>query len=120
MTTTTDTDSGFVIDTPDGLAYFALLQCIHRLKLETETGLGFRTSTLAAANRAYGLKIRTKKEMLATLLNVQRMILEEDHVLWPISPEQRDEFDGAAYGLFEREALQADIDRHLALYGDQA
>jgi len=55
------------IDTPDGLEHFKICQCIARLRLETSTGLKFKTSTLRAVQTYYGVTARTKKGALAEL-----------------------------------------------------
>lgn len=60
-------DKSIVIDTPEGMEVFKLLQCIGRLRIEVNTGLAFKLSTLAAAKRYYGLEIGTKKRCLAEL-----------------------------------------------------
>lgn len=61
------TDGPIIIDTPEGMAHFAMAQCISRLRLETATSLKFRQSTLAAVQRAYGITSRTKKGALKEL-----------------------------------------------------
>lgn len=56
-----------VINTPDGIAYFQLLSIRGRLKIEVETGLGSRVSSLKAAKQLYGIRKNTKKGALAEL-----------------------------------------------------
>jgi hypothetical protein len=53
-----------VISTPEGIAYFQLLSIKGRLSIEINTGLKFRTSTLAAVNRMFGQSFRTKRQAL--------------------------------------------------------
>lgn len=58
--------NGFVIDTPDGIHMFALLQARGRLHIEMH-GLKFRQSTLAGLQRAGITTKRTRKGALADL-----------------------------------------------------
>lgn len=61
-----------VIDTPEGLHAFALLQTIHRLALEINTGLKFRQSTLAAVQRAGYTAKKTKKGALQDMVEAMQ------------------------------------------------
>jgi hypothetical protein len=54
-----------IIDTPEGLAFFQLLQFEGRLKIETQTGLTFRQPTLKIYNQVFGTKFTRKKAALA-------------------------------------------------------
>jgi len=57
-----------VIDTPEGMAYFRLLQVRGALSIEVKTGKSHsRGSVLKLAQREYGIKSRTKKGALAEL-----------------------------------------------------
>ncbi len=60
-------NEGFVIDTPEGIAFFRLLQFIARLKIEINTGLKSRQPTLKIARQVYGLKSKTKQGALREL-----------------------------------------------------
>jgi hypothetical protein len=63
-----------IIDTPDGMAFFRLLQFEGRLKIETSTKMTFRgIPTLKAYNEVYGTKFGRKS---AALEDCQRRILE--------------------------------------------
>lgn len=53
-----------VIDTPEGIELFRLCSMRGRLKLEINSGLKFRVSTLKVVNRHLGSKCRTKKQAL--------------------------------------------------------
>lgn len=53
-----------VIDTPSGIDHVQNLAMTGRLKIEIETGLKFRLSTLAAVNRKFGTNFRTKRRAL--------------------------------------------------------
>lgn len=64
------TDETVVIDTPEGMSHFAMCQVIGRLRIETETGLKFRSSTLKAAQKAYGVRSRTKAGALQEMLDL--------------------------------------------------
>lgn len=59
-----------VIDTPEGIQMFALLQVTHRLALEINTGLKFRQSSLAAVQRAGYTTKRTKKGALQDMVTL--------------------------------------------------
>lgn len=59
-----------IIEGPDAMEHFKLCQVISRLRIETSTGLGFKQSTLAAVQKYYGIKARTKKAALAELENL--------------------------------------------------
>lgn len=59
-----------VIDTPEGIQMFALLQVTHRLALEINTGLKFRQSSLAAVQRAGYTSKRTKKSALKDMVTL--------------------------------------------------
>lgn len=63
----TTTQTATIIDTPEGMAHFAMCQCIGRLRIEVSTGMKFRQSTLAAVQHAYGIKGRTKRAALKEL-----------------------------------------------------
>lgn len=76
------TDETIVLDQPWQMEMFKLLQCIHRLKIEIGTGLKFRQSTLAAANKYYGVRCRTKVAALEALEELQRKV--EDRELHPM------------------------------------
>lgn len=57
-----------VIDTPEGIAFFRLLQLRGALRIEVELGLRMgRGSLLAAVNREYGTNFRRKADALAFL-----------------------------------------------------
>jgi hypothetical protein len=57
------TDEPVMLDTPEQIQMFALLQCRGRLQLELK-GLRFKQSTIQAINRAYGQNLRTRKAAL--------------------------------------------------------
>lgn len=67
---------GFMIDTPEGIEAFRLLQMRGRLQLEVK-GLRFRINTAQAIRREFGLKTRSKKK----LLEEYEAILREKGVL---------------------------------------
>ena len=69
-----DSDQGFVLDTPDAIAYYQLLVHIHRLKLEVR-GLRFRLPTLKSARALYGIKARTRKAAIPELEAIRDAIL---------------------------------------------
>ena len=57
-----------VIDTPDGIAAFAMLQVIACLSIEVKTGMVHsQGSVLKLAQRRYGCTSRTKKGALAEM-----------------------------------------------------
>jgi hypothetical protein len=56
-----------VIDTPEGIAHYQMASCIARLRLEVESGMGFRVSTLKAVKALYGCPKQTKKGALEWL-----------------------------------------------------
>ena len=56
-----------MVTTKDGIAFFQLLSIRGRLKIEVETGLKSRVSTLAAAKALYGVFSNTKKGALAEI-----------------------------------------------------
>jgi hypothetical protein len=59
------TEDAVVIDTPEGIKAFALLQAYHRLRLEIRSGLVFKTSTLAAIKSQFPeVTARTKAKAL--------------------------------------------------------
>jgi hypothetical protein len=60
------TDEPVMLDTPEQIHMFGLLQARGRLKLELK-GIRFKQSTIAAINRAYGQNLRTRKQALAFL-----------------------------------------------------
>lgn len=59
-----------VLDTPEQINMFAILQATHRLALEINTGLKFRQSTLSALQHAGYTNKRTKKGALRDMVNV--------------------------------------------------
>jgi len=56
-----------LIDTPEGIAHHQLCTCIARLRIEVNTGLSSRVSTLKAVKAIYGCPKQTKKGALAWL-----------------------------------------------------
>jgi hypothetical protein len=70
MTNTTN-DTGFVIDTPEGIDMLRVITMRSALKFEVETGMKMtRISALAATNERFGTDFRTKKKALAFLNEV--------------------------------------------------
>lgn len=61
-------DGPIILDTPEQIRMFGLLQIKYRLKLEVETGLKFRQSTLKAANYVLGTNYRRKAQALAAII----------------------------------------------------
>ena len=61
---------GTMLDRPEQIQMFALLQAAYRLSLEIRTGLKFRQSTLAAVQRAGITTKKTKKGALVDLIAV--------------------------------------------------
>lgn len=54
-------DKPTIIDTPEGIAWFAFLQVLHALRIEVRTGMKFsRGSVLKLAQQRYGVTARTK------------------------------------------------------------
>lgn len=66
-------ENGTMLDRPEQIQMFALLQSAHRLSLEINTGMKFRQSTLAAVQRA---GITTKKTKKAALKDLVAAIIE--------------------------------------------
>ncbi len=60
-------DGTVVLDKPEEIKMFGLLQARARLHIEMNTGMGFRQSTLGALQRAGITDKRTKKGALADL-----------------------------------------------------
>lgn len=60
--------SGFVIDTPEGIAIAGVLQITHRLALEINTGLKSRVNTLAVAQKMGFTTARTRKGALKDMV----------------------------------------------------
>lgn len=56
--------AGTTLDRPWQIYCFGLLQIKHRLNLEINTGMTFRTSTLRMANHVMGTNFRTKVQAL--------------------------------------------------------
>lgn len=57
-----------VIDTPDGMAHFAMLQVIGALSIEVNTGMSHsRGSIMNLARQRYGCTKRTKAGVLAEM-----------------------------------------------------
>lgn len=65
----TDQDKPIVIDTPDGIKAFAMLQVIGALSVEVNTGMRFSRglSILQVAQRRYGIKAKRKPAALQEL-----------------------------------------------------
>lgn len=63
-------ENGTMLDRPEQIQMFALLQAAHRLSLEIKTGMKFRQSTLAAVQRAGITTKKTKKGALVDLIAV--------------------------------------------------
>lgn len=63
-------ENGTVLDTPEDIQMFGLLQAAHRLSLEINTGMKFRQSTLSALQRAGITTKKTKKAALNDLVGV--------------------------------------------------
>jgi hypothetical protein len=63
------TDKPIVVDTPEGIRAFHMLQVIGALSLEVNTGMKFsnRGSVMAVAQRQYGCVKRTKAGVLAEM-----------------------------------------------------
>lgn len=58
-----------VIDTPEGIAWFAFLQVLHALRIEVRTGMKFsRGSVLKIAQQRYGVTSRTKAGAYAEMV----------------------------------------------------
>lgn len=67
-----------VIDTPEGIAWFAFLQVLHALKLEVKTGMKMsRGSILKVAQQRYGVTARTKAGALAEMATIYEEITGE-------------------------------------------
>jgi hypothetical protein len=71
-------EQSIIIDTPAGMEVFKLLQCIGRLRIEVNTGLAFRQSTLQAAKRYYGLTCSTKRKALELLEDLHAQVKAGD------------------------------------------
>lgn len=57
-----------VIDTPEGIAWFAFLQVLYGLRLEVRSGMKVgRGSLLKVAQQRYGITSRTKAGALAEM-----------------------------------------------------
>lgn len=54
-----------LIDTPEGIAHYQMCACIARLRIEVQTGMTSRASTLKAVKAIYGCPKQTKKGALA-------------------------------------------------------
>lgn len=63
-----------ILDTPDQIQMFALLQSAYRLSLEINTGLKYRQSTLSALRRAGITDKRTKRGALLDLISVIQVL----------------------------------------------
>jgi hypothetical protein len=58
---------GFILDKPDEIRFFQLLSIRGRLKIEVDTGMSSRFSSLQAAKRLYGVRSNTKRGALKEL-----------------------------------------------------
>jgi cytidylate kinase len=63
-----DQEQAIVISGPAGMEHYAIAQCIARLKIEANTGMVFRQSTLKIVQQRYGIKARTKAKALDEML----------------------------------------------------
>lgn len=79
-------ENGTMLDQPEQIQMFALLQAAHRLSLEINTGMKFRQSTLAAVQRA---GITTKKTKKAALKDLVAAIVEANPNFEPAGSMQR-------------------------------
>lgn len=58
-----ESDAGFVIDTPEGIQVFRVLQLKYALSIEIKTGMRHsRGSILKLVNQEFGTSFRTKQE----------------------------------------------------------
>jgi hypothetical protein len=71
------TEQGFIIDTPEGIAFYRL--CVHLYRLRVEVATGMRASggvsTLESAQRLYGVTARTKAGAIVELTELKDAIL---------------------------------------------
>ena len=72
------TEGPVVIDTPDGIAFFRLLQLRGALRIEINTGMRMsRGSVLAAVNRQFGTSFKRKQAALDYLNELIETIQKE-------------------------------------------
>jgi hypothetical protein len=57
-------NNGFVLDTPEQINMFRLIQLKHALRLETKTGMKVGRGSLVKSAQGFGFKGRTKKAAL--------------------------------------------------------
>jgi hypothetical protein len=70
-----------VIEGPEQIAMFRLLQIKHALRLEIKTGMKLKGgSLLKLVNREYGQSFRTKKDALAFIEAIVDAINEENGI----------------------------------------
>lgn len=72
-----------VIDTPEGIAFFAFMQVLTGLRMEVTTGLKLssRGSILKVAQQRYGVTSRTKKGALAEMIVLYEEITGKPYTL---------------------------------------
>ena len=69
-----------IIDTPDGIEHFRIAQLIARLKIEINTGMNSRISTLIVIKQTYpDFKKNTKKAALDYMLKLYKEMYGHDY-----------------------------------------